>query len=975
MSRSRALLCSTALGGLLAILAAVTSASAQTVIDGDTTVTVPGDRPNPWDLTGLGNDSQLYVGETTGSSRLNIVAGGAVLSSHSYIGFGTGSNGVVTVEGTWTSSYLEVGYRGVGRLDITGGGTVTSSNHSTIGNYSIGTVNVDGTSSSWTISDGLSIGVYHGDGTLNVTHGGTVSTTSDTTAIAIGNGTIPSESDARGTVNVDGLGSTLNVFGPSIIGRFATGTLNITNGGAMSVTAETTGVIAALESGSNGTIKVDGPGSKLEILGYLDVGYLGTASMNITNGGAVSNLNGYIASNSGDATGTVTVDGAGSTWKNNGILYVASQGTGTLTIRNGGLVTATTYAWLGAAGGTGIINIGAAQGDPAAAPGTLNTPTVRLNAHGSLIFNHTDTTGGYSFNPAIIGTGTVVRQIAGITVLTGANTYSGPTNVDGGTLGAGVADTFSPNSAVTVASAGMLDLNGLNQTVPSLTNAGLVNMGTGTPPTTVLTTTNYVGQGGTIAMNTFLGDDTSPSDRLVINSGTASGNSFLHFTNAGGPGALTTANGILVVDAINNGTTDEGAFTLANPELRGGAYDYRLFQGGLNGSDPNNWYLRSTFIEEGGGPPVVPPGELPPEPPTPGPGTFPIIGPEIATYGVVQPMAQQLGRAMLGTHDDRLGDLYRPLCEPAETNAPGYTKAPFYKAPTDCGAYGWRPAVWGRLFGQQIDNHYQAFADPRADGQIAGLQAGVDLLRSDSLFAGHTDYAGFYAAYGNANVDVSGLVTNAAATAFVLQHTGRLNLDGYSGGVYWTHYGVPGWYLDLTLQGTSYNGGASTEFAALKTTGSGFISSLESGYPIALPVLGPGFVLEPQAQVLWQYVSFDSGSDGLGPVALGTSSATTARLGLKGKWTIATDSGQLWQPYVRANVWSDFGPTSTMLFGPDIVPLISHAHYMDVDAGFTTKINAHLSAFAEAGYQFAISNDGGGKRDGVKGTAGLRYQW
>jgi len=482
-----------------------------------------------------------------------------------------------------------------------------------------------------------------------------------------------------------------------------------------------------------------------------------------------------------------------------------------------------------------------------------------------------------------------------------------------------------------------------------------------------LTTGSYIGQGGTIGFNTYLNDDTAPSDRLVINGGTASGNSSLHFTNTGGPGALTTANGILVVSTVNGATTAAGAFTMANPELRAGAFDYRLFRGGLNGSDPDNWFLRSTFGE---GP--IPPEVLPPTPPTPGPGMFPIIGPELATYGVVQPMAQQLGRAMLGTHDERLGDLYQLPCQPT---APIYTKAPVYtKAPIDCGTNSWRPAVWGRLFGQQIDNRYQAFANPRADGQIAGFQAGVDLLRNDSLFAGHTDYAGFYAAYGNANVDVSGFVTNAAATAFVLQHTGSLNLNAYSGGAYWTHYGVPGWYLDLTLQGTSYDGGASTEFAALKTTGSGFISSLEGGYPIALPVLGPGFVLEPQAQVLWQWIGFDSGNDGLGPVALGTTSTTTARLGLKGRWTI-TDGGQVWQPYVRTNVWSDFGPTSTTLFGSDMVPLISRGQYMDVDAGFTTKIDTHFSAFAEAGYQFAISNDGGGKRDGVKGTAGLRYQW
>ena len=132
-----------------------------------------------------------------------------------------------------------------------------------------------------------------------------------------------------------------------------------------------------------------------------------------------------------------------------------------------------------------------------------------------------------------------------------ANTYSGATNVNAGTLRAGAPNTFSPNSAVTVASGGTLDLNGFSQTVSRVTNAGLVNMGTGTAPGTVLTTTSYTGTGGTIAMNTFLGADGSPSDKLVINGGTATGTTGLLIHNAGGPGLETTANGILVVNAIS----------------------------------------------------------------------------------------------------------------------------------------------------------------------------------------------------------------------------------------------------------------------------------------------------------------------------------------------------------------------------------------------------------------------------------------
>ena len=52
----------------------------------------------------------------------------------------------------------------------------------------------------------------------------------------------------------------------------------------------------------------------------------------------------------------------------------------------------------------------------------------------------------------------------------------------------------------------------------------------------------------------------------------------------------------------------------------------------------------------------------------------------------------------------------------------------------------------------------------------------------------------------------------------------------------------------------------------------------------------------------------------------------------------------------RGEHWSDFGGTAATMFGVDSAPLISHAQYMDVDAGFTTKIDTHFSAFADAGF-------------------------
>ena len=264
-------------------------------------------------------------------------------------------------------------------------------------------------------------------------------------------------------------------------------------------------------------------------------------------------------------------------------MNIGNLGTGTLTIADGGVVTGPIVIAANA-GSIGTLNIGAGAGNPAAAPGTLTDVDHRLwrwHRHDQLQ-SHV-----HQLRVCARNQRQRHRQCArGHTTLTGANSYSGATNVDAGSLRAGALNTFSPNSAVTVASGGTLDLNGFNQTIASVTNAGLVNMGTGTAPGTVLTTTSYIGTGGTVAMNTFLGGDGSPSDKLVINGGSATGNSLLRITNAGGPGAETVANGIAVVQAINGGTTAPGAFALSAGELRAGAFDYDLFRGSVDTSAP-----------------------------------------------------------------------------------------------------------------------------------------------------------------------------------------------------------------------------------------------------------------------------------------------------------------------------------------------------------------------------------------------------
>ena len=967
---------------------------------GDAAITnTSGASVNFLNSTGPAGDNRLTAGSiagagsfllganelTVGGNNLSTDVSGVILGTGSLVKVGTGTltlSGNAILGGTTVDG---------GTLAVNGGGTLNASNTIVVGSTAVssGTLDIgpDGHASTLNLIVGQS-----GVGTLAVQNGGTLTDFS---------GTVGQLPGSQGMATVSGAGSTWTNNSDVVVGGLGTGTLTIQDGGTVNSRG---GGSIGLSPGSTGTVTVTGPDSTWNDGpdGGLNIGSSGTGTLTIENGGTVINDSAFTTNigNADSGQGTVTVTGAGSTWSNSSGLNIGRSGTGMLTIADGGIVTAPTVVIATNTSAVGTLNIGAGPGNPAVAPGTLNAPTVAFGAGtGTINFNHTSA--DYVFNPAIEGNGTV-NVLAGTTIFTAANSYSGATNVNAGTLQAGALNTFSPSSGVTVASGGTLDLNGFNQTIPGLTNAGLVNMGTGTAPGTVLTTTSYAGTGGTMAINTFLGGDGSPSDRLVVSGGTATGTTTMHVTNAGGPGAETTGNGIQVVSAINDATTAPAAFMLPSGELRAGAFDYDLFHGGVSGSSPNDWFLRSDFIAElpgevvppETGPPTTPlppvtslPSDPPPNPLPPG-VAFPIIGPELATYGVVQPLARQLGLSILGTLDDRVGDTYEPdgcSVSPAVASAAAETSAvdlptkkpaavPTKKpGPAPCPLFA--PSVWGRFFGQTIHNHYQAFADPSASGDLGGFQGGIDLLRG-SLIAGQYERAGLYGAYGDVHSDVNGLVTNPAATAYVLTHTGSMNLNSWSAGGYWTHTGPGGWYLDAVLQGTWYYGSASTQFARLNTDGTGFIGSLEGGYPYAWPQLGPGFVIEPQGQILWQKVSFRHDYDGLGDVALGDTTGPSGRIGLRTKWTIVTGGGQVWQPYLRGNLWRDWGAEADAIYsGTDVVPLISQVTRLELGGGLTGRINPNVSVFANVDYEFAVGGAENEKQSGVRGAFGARYTW
>ena len=116
----------------------------------------------------------------------------------------------------------------------------------------------------------------------------------------------------------------------------------------------------------------------------------------------------------------------------------------------------------------------------------------------------------------------------------------------------------------------------------------------------------FISNGGTLRLDTVLneGGAATRSDTLVVD-GTSvgpGGATSMAIRNAGGGGALTVGDGILVVQVLNPARSASGAFSLSGGSITAGAFDYFLFKSGVSPGSQGNWYLRSTIVA----PPITP---------------------------------------------------------------------------------------------------------------------------------------------------------------------------------------------------------------------------------------------------------------------------------------------------------------------------------------------------------------------------------
>ena len=766
------------------------------------------------------NAGTLFVnGDQSAAIGLTDVASGATLG-----GTGTIGGDVVIADG---ATLNPGGVDGLpGRLDI--GGNLSLGSGSTLAML-FGEANVVGGALNDLIEVGGDLVL---DGTLDVTvpaggefgagiyrvlnYGGALTNNGLSLGIMPGGSTATVQTSVAGQINLvntDGLalnfwdGAAGPKFNDAIDGgdglwQNGTGNDNWTNAEGAVNAAYADGAFAIF-TGTGGTVTIDNS------LGQVSASGMQFAANGYAIEGDVLELTGPQAtirvgdgSTAGAAfTVTIASDVAGAT-------QLVKTDAGTLILSGNNSYTGGTAIEGGTLAISADANLGDAAGTVSIGGGTLQT-TASLSSDRAFALTGestilTDQGTTFTLDGALSGTSALTKAGSGTLLLTGDSSgYVAASNVAGGTL----AVDGTLGSAVTIAEAGRLEGTGR---VGRIVNGGVVAPGRdGIGALTVAG--DYTGNGGTLAIEAVLGDDSSATSRLVVN-GATSGNTQVNVTNRGGLGG-STVEGIKIIDVAgaSNGTFALNGDYVFNGEqaVIAGAYGYRLYQGGVSSPTDGDWYLRSALVDT-----------VDPEAPNP-----PLYQPGVPIYEAYGANLQALNG--LPTLQQRVGN--RSWAAGANLEGGG---------------------VWGRMEGMRN----RANAAISTSGVDQNLNSWKMQLGADHVLAGTEKgerlVAGVTAYYGGSNSQVRSIFGN-----------GSLKTDGYGVGATLSWYGLQGFYIDSQVQLSWYQSDLNSDILgklARNNDGTGEAFSVEAGKRTAI---GGKLSLTPQFQMIYSNVRFDRFAD------------------------------------------------------------------------------------------------------------------
>ncbi|MGC8043158.1 autotransporter-associated beta strand repeat-containing protein [Salmonella enterica] len=597
----------------------------------------------------------------------------------------------------------------------------------------------------------------------------------------------------------------------------------------------------------------------------------------------------------------------------------------------------------------------------------------------------------------------LIKRGAGTLILGAQNTYSGDTDVQEGALWlAETATIGSAGSAQAVNIAANAAFGGHNATVNGhvnnlgslyfvdtftvngdVVNSSAMISGSDQPNNTLTIAGNYTGNDGHLYLNTQLGDDSSPTDKLIVTGDTA-GSTTLHITNVNGLGAQTV-NGIEVIEV---GGQSDGDFTLYKGHVDINAWTYTLKQ------DGGDWYLRSESddVPDDGGE-VTPPddgGEVTP-PDDGGEVTPPDDGGEVTPPddgGEVTPPDDD-GEV---TPPDDGGDVTPPDDDGDITPPDGGDVTPVtpqYRA--DIGVYlgnQWmaRNLQMQTLYDREGSQYRSAdgsvwmrFKAGKAESQAVNGNVDIDSDYSQFQLGGDiltwSDGAqsvtvGLMGSYINASTDSTG---NRGADGSQFSANG--SVDGYNLGLYATWFADAqshrGAYIDSWYQYGAYNNSVDNDgLSASRYDSAAHAVSLETGYRYDIALSNRNTVsLTPQAQVTWQRYSADTVIDDGGTRISGQNDDSwTTRLGMRVDGKLYKESGRI-QPFMEVN-WLHASDNASATFGDTKVSQDLPNDRVEVKVGIQANVSERLSVYAQAAGQKG-KNDYGD----ASFSLNMRYNW
>lgn len=809
---------------------------------------------------------------TTGTVNINTitanpaVADGVVYPSATIfavnIGSTVGSQGSLTLKNgsVFQISTLGVGNSGTGFLNIYDS-QVSVTNTIQVGNFGRGSLTVSGNSTELVLTSSvpnsgyIQIGGFAGGyGTFLVSDGATVTAQH----VIIGNGR------GSGDFVVDGGHVTL-AQDLTVVGQTGDTSVVVRNGGTISLGRDFD--LGSFSATTTAFLTLTGTNSKISNTQTSTIGWDGKGIALISDKGAYEANDiaiGYFSTGNGLATVT-----GGASIKATDILAIGYFGTGTLTLQEGGKASAATLAIAAMTAGNGVqsqgvLNIGGVVGGAATAPGTVSAGRVEFGSgQGAINFNHTAT--DYVFDAAIsdgiYGNG-IVNAIAGRTIL--ENNHTGFTGVLQSSSGILQVNGNISNGTVSILSEGKLE--GIGR-VGNTVNAGIIAPGNSIGTLTIAG--NYTGTAGSsVWIEAVLGGDTSPTDRLVI-TGNTSGTSSVVVTNVGGIGA-PTAEGIKIIEV---GGASNGHFSLMGDYVTsdgqqaviGGAYAYTLHQNGVSNPTDGNWYLRSQMI-------AVPER----------------LNPAVPLYESYPQVLLLLNN--VSTLQERVGNRYWSGAG-NQFGVPGI-------AETDA-SYTDGTGMWGRIEGGRASfDAVHSTSGASRDIDFWKTQAGLDLVLREnpdgSLLVGSVILH-----YGQSSADVKSVFGR-----------GSIDTTGYGIGTALTWYEANGFYVDGQAHYSWYESDLKSRSTGRteNNDGIGYALSIETGRRI---ILGNGFSVTPQAQLVYSNVDLDSFTDSFGAkIELNRADSLKARLGVsldkETAWIAADGTKSRSHIYGIANLYNEF---------------------------------------------------------------------